>query len=79
MDTSNVRFHLIALGTVTHNFSLPGYSWIDPGTNLTINEKIIGPLEKHVFTVQAGTSSQYLDTAFSSSLLGMKGDFNVIP
>ncbi len=76
---SNVRFHLIALGTVTHNFSLPGYSWIDPGTNLTINEKIIGPLEKHVFTVQAGTSSQYLDTAFSSSLLGMKGDFNVIP
>lgn len=76
---SNVRFHLIALGTYTHHFALPGYTWIDPGTNLTISEKIIGPLEKHVFTIQAGTSSQYLDTAFSSKLLGMKGDFNVIP
>ena len=76
---SNVRFHLIALGTNTHHFALPGYTWIDPGTNLTISEKIIGPLEKHVFTVQAGTNSQYLDTAFSSKLLGMKGDFNVIP
>ena len=76
---SNVRLHLVALGTVTHHFALPGYSWIDPGTNLFISEKIIGPLEKHVLTVQANNSSQYMDTIFSSSLLGMKGDFNVVP
>jgi FtsP/CotA-like multicopper oxidase with cupredoxin domain len=76
---SNVRFHLVALGTVTHNFALPGYSWTDPGTNLTIDNKIVGPLEKHVFTVLADSNSQYMDTVFSSSLLGMKGDFNVIP
>ncbi len=76
---SNVRFHLVALGTVTHNFALPGYSWIDPGTNLIISEKIIGPLEQYVFAVQANRNTQYMDTAFSSSLLGMKGDFNVIP
>lgn len=76
---SNVRFHLVALGTVTHNFAMPGYSWIDPGTNLIISEKIIGPLERHVFAVQANSNSQYMDTVFSSSLLGMKGDFNVTP
>jgi manganese oxidase len=76
---SNVRFHLIALGSNTHHFALPNYGWIDPGTNLIIKEKIIGPLEKHSFTIQANQSSQYIDNAFSSKLLGMKGNFNVIP
>ncbi|MCB1986419.1 MAG: multicopper oxidase domain-containing protein [Burkholderiales bacterium] len=76
---SNVRFHLIALGTNTHNFKLNNYGWIDPGTNLIISEKVIGPLEKHVFAVQAGQSSQYKDDTFSSNSLGMNGDFNVIP
>lgn len=76
---SNVRFHLIALGSNTHHFALPNYGWIDPGTNLIIEEKIIGPLEKHTFTIQAHQSSQYMDKAFSSKLLGMKGNFNVIP
>ena len=76
---NNVRFHLIALGTNFHNFTLPGYSWIDPGTNMFISEKGIGPLEKHVFTVQAGNSSSYMDTTFSSKALGMMGDFNVSP
>lgn len=75
----NVRFHVIALGTNLHTFKLSGYGWIDPGTNTVIGEKAIGPLEKHVFTVQAGSSGEYKDTALSSTLLGMKGSFNVHP
>lgn len=76
---TNVRFHVIALGTNLHTFKLAGYGWIDPGTNAIIGEKAMGPLEKHVFTVRAGISSVYKDTAFSSNLLGMKGNFNVHP
>jgi len=76
---SNIRFHLIALGTNTHNFKLKNYSWIDPGTNLLISEKIIGPLEKHVFAIQAAWDSEYRDDTFPSNSLGMKGDFNVNP
>lgn len=75
----NVRFHVIALGTNLHTFKLSGYGWIDPGTNTIIGEKAMGPLEKHVFSVQAGISSVYKDTALSSTLLGMKGNFNVHP
>lgn len=74
---SNVRFHLIALGTNFHQFELPGYTWTNPGTINQINTKIIGPLEKHVFVVNAAFSSSYRDNAFSSRLLGMKGDFVV--
>jgi len=74
---SDVRFHLIALGTNFHQFELPGYTWTDPGTINQINTKIIGPLEKHVFVVNAASSSSYRDNTFSSRLLGMKGDFVV--
>lgn len=74
---SDVRFHLIALGTNLHQFELPGYTWVDPGTIKRINAKAIGPLEKHVFVVKATHSSSYMDTAFSSRLLGMRGDFVV--
>ncbi|QBQ55154.1 multicopper oxidase domain-containing protein [Nitrosococcus wardiae] len=76
---SNVRFHLIALGTNTHQFKFPGYKWVDPGTNLIITEKALGPLEKHVFSIQANHSSVYRDQTFSSKLLGMKGHFKAIP
>ncbi|KXK49736.1 multicopper oxidase domain-containing protein [Nitrosomonas europaea] len=72
---TNVRFHLIALGTNFHQFELPKYQWTDPGTRNTINRKVLGPLEKHVFTVKATHSSRYQDTAFASRLLGMRGDF----
>lgn len=72
---SFVRFHLIALGTNFHRFELPGYNWPDPGTLDNINTKVMGPLEKHVFTVKATRDSRYMDTAFSSTLLGMKGNF----
>lgn len=74
---SDVRFHLIALGTNFHQFELANYTWTDPGTLNQINTKAIGPLEKHVFVVNAALSSSYRDTAFSSTLLGMKGDFLV--
>ncbi|UJP04883.1 MAG: multicopper oxidase domain-containing protein [Nitrosomonas sp.] len=74
-----VRFHVIALGTNLHTFKLAGYGWIDPGTNTVIGEKAIGPIEKHVFAVQANYSAVYMDTAFSSVLLGMQGNFNVQP
>ncbi|SDY93156.1 Multicopper oxidase [Nitrosomonas sp. Nm33] len=74
---SDVRFHVLALGTNFHQFQLNDYTWVDPGTVNQINTKAIGPLEKHVFVVNATHSSSYMDTAFSSVLLGMKGDFVV--
>ena len=74
---SNVRFHLIALGTNTHEFQLPGYRWIDPGTTQIIREKTIGPLEKHVFAIRAKRNSIYEDVAFASQSLGMQGKFKV--
>lgn len=74
---SDVRFHLIALGTDIHTFMLNGYQWFDPGTNILINKAAIGPLEKHVFTVKAKHNSHYVDKDFSNQLMGMKGSFNV--
>ncbi|PXW91199.1 multicopper oxidase [Nitrosomonas sp. Nm84] len=74
---SNVRFHLIALGTDIHTFKLNGYRWVDPGTNNLINQVAIGPLEKHVFVVKAEQSSFYVDKNFSNQLMGMRGKFNV--
>lgn len=74
---SNVRFHLIALGTDIHEFSLSGYQWNDPGTSNLINQVAIGPLEKHVFSVTATKNAQYADKNFTNNLLGMKGNFKV--
>lgn len=76
---SNVRFHLIALGTNLSQFVLPGYSWVDAGTNNAISEKAMGPLEKHVVTIQADASSNYMNTTFSGRTQGMIGNFNVSP
>ncbi|MBK7352851.1 MAG: multicopper oxidase domain-containing protein [Nitrosomonas sp.] len=74
---SDIRIHLIALGTNFPQFELPSYTWIDPGTRRRISAKTIGPLEKHVFAINASQSASYLDTAFSSKLLGMKGQLIV--
>lgn len=74
---SDVRFHLIALGTDIHNFSLNGYKWFDPGTRNLIDQAAIGPLEKHVFTVKAKSSTQYVDNNYSNKLMGMTGKFIV--
>jgi len=77
VKNSDVRFHLIAMGTDIHKFVLNGYQWFDPGTQNLINQAAIGPLEKHVFTVNAQQSSHYMDKNFSNQLMGMKGKFNV--
>ncbi|MBX3615637.1 multicopper oxidase domain-containing protein [Nitrosomonas sp.] len=74
---TDVRFHLIALGTDLHQFTLNGYKWIDPGTPKLISQIAIGPLEKHVFYVRAKNSTQYVDNNFSNKLMGMKGNFIV--
>ena len=74
---SDVRFHLLAIGTDLHKFELSGYQWFEPGTNNPISQVPIGPLEKHVFSVKAKNSTQYMDNNFSNKLLGMMGDFNV--
>ena len=76
-QNTNVRFHLIALGTNIHHFALPGYSWPEPGTNNMIDTKTLGPIEKHVFTVNATQDSSYMDNAFTSRLLRMEGSFLV--
>ena len=73
----NVRFHLIAMGTYLNQFRLNGYQWVDPGTSNMINTKAIGPLEKHVFTINASHSAAYMNTNFSRKLMGMTGNFNV--
>ncbi|HTJ55691.1 MAG TPA: multicopper oxidase domain-containing protein [Nitrosospira sp.] len=73
----NVRFHLIAMGTYLNRFQLSGYQWVDPGTTKMINEKNIGPLEKHVFTIKALGSSEYMNANFSRKLMGMRGSFSV--
>ncbi len=72
-----VRFHLIAMGTNIHQFEMPSYSWLDPGTNNMISNKPIGPLEKHVFTVRATHNASYMNTTLSGRLLGMAGNLQV--
>ncbi|WP_172592420.1 multicopper oxidase domain-containing protein [Nitrosomonas supralitoralis] len=76
---SNIRLHLIALGTNLHQFKLPGYSWPEPGTPNIIEEKAIGPLEKHVVVIQAGSNSSYMDTTFAGKAQNMIGSLNVNP
>ena len=65
------------MGTYLNQFQLGGYQWVDPGTAKMINAKDIGPLEKHVFTIKALSSAQYMNANFSRKLMGMKGSFNV--
>ncbi|MDV6348357.1 multicopper oxidase domain-containing protein [Nitrosomonas sp. Is35] len=76
---TNIRFHLIAMGTNFHQFKLPGYSWPDPATRTIIEEKAIGPLEKHVFAIKAGASSSYMDASFAGKAQNMTGSFTVNP
>jgi hypothetical protein len=74
-----VRFHLIALGTdVVHTFRLGSYKWLDPGTEDLINNKDIGPLENHEFTVKVKQgNASYMDNNFSNKLMGMQGKLKV--
>lgn len=73
-----VRFHLLGIGTDFTVFQLSGYEWLKPGTDQIINEKEIGPLAVHVFTVVADEGdSQYRDIIQSHFKSGMFGDFIV--
>lgn len=76
---TNVQFHLIAMGTNFHLFKLPGYNWPDLTTRTLIEEKAIGPLEKHVFAITAGTNTRYMDSSFAGIAQNMTGSFNVNP
>ena len=72
-----VRFHIQSVGTDFHHFVIDGYKWLKPGTNQTTSFKNIGPLENHVFTVDAGNSTSYYDEMPVHFLSGMKGKFEV--
>ena len=74
---SDVRFHVIPLGTDLHKFVLDDYRWNDPGTTNLINNVVIGPLEKHVFTVRARHGAFYRDKNFTNDLMGVRGLFDV--
>lgn len=74
---SEVRFHVIPLGTDLHEFVLDSYRWSDPGARRRIDRAVIGPLEKHVFTVRANRSAYYRDKNFTNDLMGVRGLFEV--
>ena len=72
-----VRFHIQSVGTDFHHFVLDGYKWLKPGTNQTTSFKNIGPLENHVFTIDADNSTSYYDEMPIHFLSGMNGKFEV--
>ncbi|MGE5633752.1 MAG: multicopper oxidase domain-containing protein [Deltaproteobacteria bacterium] len=73
-----VRFHIQSVGTDFHHFVLDGYEWLKPGTNKTTSFENIGPLENHVFTINADKSTSYYDKMPIHLLSGMKGKFEVV-
>ena len=74
-----VRFHIQSVGTDFHHFVLTDYKWLKPGTNQTTSFENIGPLENHVFTINADNSTSYYDKVPVHLLSGMKGNFEVSP
>ncbi len=73
-----VRFHIQSVGTDFHHFVLDDYEWLKPGTNQTTGMENIGPLENHVFTINADKSTSYYDKMPIHLLSGMKGKFEVV-
>ena len=73
-----VRFHIQSVGTDFHYFVLDNYKWLKPGTNITTSLENIGPLENHVFTINADKSTSYYDKVPVHLLSGMKGKFEVV-
>jgi FtsP/CotA-like multicopper oxidase with cupredoxin domain len=76
---SLVRFHLIAVGTDLHEFTITGgVQWLKPGTSDSIGQTELGPLENHVFTIMAKAGSYtYMDLEKTNDLEGMEGTFKV--
>ena len=74
-----VRFHIQSVGTDFHHFVLDDYKWLKPGTNQTTSIENIGPLENHVFTINANNRISYYDKIPVHLLSGMTGRFEVSP
>jgi len=76
------RFHIIGLGTAFHTFHMHAHRWLDDGTTNTIDTRTIGPLTRHVFTVQAGEGVgtgdwMYHCHVFAHMQAGMTGFYRV--
>lgn len=76
------RFHVIGLGTAFHTFHMHAHRWLDDGTTNTIDTRTIGPLTRHVFTVQAGEGVgtgdwMYHCHVFAHMQAGMTGFYRV--
>ena len=83
-DNELVRFHLIALGTDMHEFTMDDYEIVDPVTSTLVSTKPIGPLENLQFTLRAdvafaGGDDNYRDLQASNALMGVQGIFEVSP
>ena len=83
-DNELVRFHLIALGTDMHEFTMDDYQIVDPVTSTLVSTKPIGPLENLQFTLRAdvafaGGDDNYRDLQASNALMGVQGIFEVTP
>jgi plastocyanin len=77
-----VRFHVLSAGP-GHTFHLHAHRWLEPGTNSTIDVKLLASdSDSHTFTVKAGTGVgpgnwQYHCHLFSHMEAGMHGSFRV--
>ena len=77
-----VRFHVLSAGP-GHTFHLHAHRWLEPGTNSTIDVKLLeNDSDRHTFTVKAGTGVgpgnwQYHCHLFSHMEAGMHGSFRV--
>jgi plastocyanin len=77
-----VRFHVLSAGP-GHTFHLHAHRWLEPGTNSTIDVKLLeSDSDRHTFTVKAGTGVgpgnwQYHCHLFSHMEAGMHGSFRV--
>jgi plastocyanin len=77
-----VRFHVLSAGP-GHTFHLHAHRWLEPGTNSTIDVKLLeNDADRHTFTVKAGTGVgpgnwQYHCHLFSHMEAGMHGSFRV--
>ena len=76
------RFHVIGLGTAFHTFHMHAHRWLEDGTTNVIDTKNIGPLARHVFTIQAGEGVgegnwMYHCHVFAHMQAGMTGFYKV--
>jgi FtsP/CotA-like multicopper oxidase with cupredoxin domain len=76
-----VAFHVFALDESFHTFHLHGHRWVDPGTNLVIDTKALGPA--NVMTAQFTEDNpgrwMYHCHVFSHMMMGMIGWYIVEP